>query len=407
MDNILGDFLSYLPSLRILEQDILLLILWGIMGLGFMAYGIMGGIGMGVSGLLPFVVQTPEDRLFLRTFLRRPKTYGRIWLILTALLMFLTWPVLFFTTLSLFWIPIGMIVVLFMVRRFVLKTFGQQNPPFSLRNTHEDILLCVCGLVPAALFGIILGNVMVGVPFHLTEDSHAVFEGGFLDMVTPFSLTCAIISVAMMLQQGAFMLIIQLQNSENKSPQGSLIKIIHWTTLILLMTFSLIGLYSSSSLMGFKLLTSVEDLLLASSYPLINHPITAKKVIMLKGGWGMNYDLHPWMRILPAFGYLGLASAWIYMLKEDFKVAFLSNCLAVSGIIGTAGVSMYPFLLPSKTHLSSGLSLWDAPSPPLILLGLLGVIVLILPPLVRHFRHDMEDLMGENDCTNDEERVIL
>ncbi len=404
----MDDFLSGLLSLPIFEPDVLILTLWGVMGLGFMAYGIMGGIGMGVSGLLPLVVQSPGDRAILYTLLQQARAYGGTWLMFGGILMLMTWPILFFAILSLFWIPILAIAALFMVRRFSLKRIDQPNLPFWVPNQRTwDILFCACSLVPAALFGILLGNVMVGIPFYLTSDSQAVFEGEFLDMISPFSLACAIMSVSMMLQQGAFTLLVQLRNSENKDLQGNLIKIVHWTTLILLMTFSLVGLYSSASLMGFELLTPVSDLMFASSDSLMHYPITAKQVIMLKGGWGMNYDLHPWMRILPAFGYLGLIFSWIYMLKDDFKMAFKSTCLAVVGIIGTAGVSMYPFLLPSKTHLSSSLSLWDAPSPPVILLGLIGIVIVVFPSFVRYFRFGLADMMGENDFSKDEERIII
>ena len=111
--------------------------------------------------------------------------------------------------------------------------------------------------------------------------------------------------------------------------------------------------------------------------------IANKEVIEVRGYWGTNYDLHPWMRIAPAFGYLGLFSTWIYMIMDNIKMAFIANSIAIAGIVGTAGVSIYPFLLPSSTHLSSGLTVWDAPSSSWFLMVIASCVVLAMPMWIK------------------------
>lgn len=387
-----------------LAMEFLIPILWGVMGTTFMIYGIVAGFGMGVGGLFPYATVTPRDQTLFYSFMCRRGVYGDSWLSLSLTLLFIIWPVLFFAALSIFQVPILLVVAAILSRRILLKLKaiqGSVEPGMS--TLHQDgaigkasikfpnrlrmqlkciltdpedgsfvyertwgKLLALSSIFPAAIFGLILGNVMIGVPFQLDENFRPIYDAGFLDLVTPFSLACALLCILMMAQQGVFGMAIHA----DKDLKERMLRHIHWTTLILLMTFSLIGLYSAASLTGFKLETPLLDLL-------SNPGATAsKKVVMMKGYWGTNYDLHPWMRIPPAFGYLGLIAAWFYMVKDDLKMAFVSNSIAIAGIIGTAGVSMYPFLLPSRTYLGSGLTLWDAPSPKSILLALFFVAIL-------------------------------
>jgi cytochrome d ubiquinol oxidase subunit II len=52
------------------------------------------------------------------------------------------------------------------------------------------------------------------------------------------------------------------------------------------------------------------------------------------------------------------------------------------GVIGTVGVSMFPFILPSSTNLASSLLVWDASSSQLTLLLMLGVVIIFLPIVI-------------------------
>ena len=60
-------------------------------------------------------------------------------------------------------------------------------------------------------------------------------------------------------------------------------------------------------------------------------------------------------------------------------VAFLASCIAVFGVVATAGVSMFPFILPSSFNPASSLTVWDASSSRTTLLIMLIAVVLFLP----------------------------
>ncbi len=62
-------------------------------------------------------------------------------------------------------------------------------------------------------------------------------------------------------------------------------------------------------------------------------------------------------------------------------IAFITSGLCIASIIATVGVSIFPFILPSTTHLSSSLTVWDASSSKATLTVML-IATLIFVPIV-------------------------
>jgi len=60
-------------------------------------------------------------------------------------------------------------------------------------------------------------------------------------------------------------------------------------------------------------------------------------------------------------------------------VAFAASALALTGVISTAGLSMFPFLLPSSLDPGSSLTVWNASSSHLTLVIMLIAVVVFLP----------------------------
>jgi cytochrome d ubiquinol oxidase subunit II len=69
-----------------------------------------------------------------------------------------------------------------------------------------DWSLFVSGLVPSLIFGVAIGNVLLGVPFHFDDTLRIFYEGNLFGLLTPFALLCGLVSVAMLVMHGAGML---------------------------------------------------------------------------------------------------------------------------------------------------------------------------------------------------------
>ena len=60
-------------------------------------------------------------------------------------------------------------------------------------------------------------------------------------------------------------------------------------------------------------------------------------------------------------------------------MAFVASAIGIFGIIATAGVSMFPFLMPSDIAPAASLTVWDASSSRLTLFVMLVATLIFLP----------------------------
>lgn len=84
----------------------------------------------------------------------------------------------------------------------------------------------------------------------------------------------------------------------------------------------------------------------------------------------------PWTMAAPIAVVIGLFGV---VLARRPALAFIASGLSVTGVILTAGFSLFPFLLPSSSHPAHGLTVWDASSSELTLKIMLLATAVLLP----------------------------
>jgi cytochrome d ubiquinol oxidase subunit II len=87
------------------------------------------------------------------------------------------------------------------------------------------------------------------------------------------------------------------------------------------------------------------------------------------------------MWALPILGVAGALAAAGLLLARRTLTAFVASALAIVGVIGTAGASMFPFIMPSSSMLNASLTVWDSVSSHLTL-GIMFWATLIFMPLI-------------------------
>lgn len=93
----------------------------------------------------------------------------------------------------------------------------------------------------------------------------------------------------------------------------------------------------------------------------------------------MNYGLYPWMIAAPAVGIAGGVLAMLLAGSKREKTAFICTGLMITGVILTAGFSMFPFIMPSSLDPKSSLTVWDSTSSQLTLEVMLVAVIVFLP----------------------------
>jgi len=137
--------------------------------------------------------------------------------------------------------------------------------------------------------------------------------------------------------------------------------------------FALAGLILATAIDGYRITSPIDTA--GPSNPL------AKTVVREAGAWMANYSRQPLLWLLPALGVLGALSAAGLLLARRTLTAFVASALALLGVIGTAGASMFPFIMPSSSMPAASLTVWDSVSSHLTL-GIMFWATLIFMPLI-------------------------
>ena len=102
-----------------------------------------------------------------------------------------------------------------------------------------------------------------------------------------------------------------------------------------------------------------------------------KTVALIRGAWLMNFRGEPILWAAPVLAFAGALFA--ILLRSRPGYAFIGSALVPLGAIGTAGLSLFPFLLPSSSDPNASLTVWDASSSKLTLAIMLGAVAIFLP----------------------------
>jgi cytochrome d ubiquinol oxidase subunit II len=246
-------------------------------------------------------------------------------------------------------------------------------------------------LVPSLVFGVAIGNVLQGVPFGFDEFMVINNQIGFFSLFSPFALLCGLVSVTMLITHGATFLAIKTEGVILKRTQKFLI-ILPPITIIL---FAIGGLFLNA-IDGYKLVSFAGTL--ADSNPL------AKEVTRVAGGWFDNYSKYQWILLAPTLGFLGQILVLLFVYLKHFGKAFIASAISILGIISTAGLTLFPFILPSSLDPNSSLMVWDSSSSYRALFVMLIATIIFMPLILFYTSWVFKVLKGkvtENDIKKD------
>lgn len=342
------------------------LIWWGLLGVLLIAFALTDGFDLGVGALLPFVARTDEERRMVINTVGATWEGNQVWFILGGGAIFAAWPFVYAVSFSGFYLAMFLVLAALIMRPVSFKYRSKRASPAW--RSFWDWGLFVGGFVPALVFGVAVGNVLLGAPFRLDSDLRSFYDGTLLGLFTPFSLIAGLLSVCMLVLHGAAWLSV-------KAEQGPvLVRARRFGTIaavLSLVLFAVGGLYVAYGGLGYRI-TGVLDIQ-GFSNPL------RTTVVAAPGAWLDNYGLYPWMLLAPALGFIGTLAALVGLWRRSAPMAFGGSSLATVGIISTAGLSMFPFILPSSIDPQSSLTVWNASSSHLTLFIMLIVTAIFLP----------------------------
>ena len=347
-----------------LDYGSLKLIWWLLVGVLLIGFAIMDGHDMGVGALLPFLGKDDTERRVMINTVAPHWDGNQVWFITGGGAIFAAWPFVYATAFSgFYWAMLAVLWALFF--RPVGFDYRSKLPDPRWRNGW-DWGLFAGSTIPPVIFGVAFGNLLQGVPFHFDDTMRSFYTGSFWALLNPFALLCGVVGLAMLTLQGATFLAHRTEGDLQVRAKNAATLF----GMLLIVGFAVAGLWVSG-MEGYAIAGTIDPN--APMNPLM------KEVTRAPGAWLTNYGKAPLLWLVPAVGLGGALIAVLMVRTGKTLLAFVGSSLACVGVIGTAGVSLFPFIMPSSSDPRSSLTAWDAVSSHYTLWVMFWVALIFTP----------------------------
>lgn len=348
------------------DYEMLRLIWWALIGVLLIGFTVTDGFDMGVGALLTLIGKTDSERRVMINSVAPHWEGNQVWLVTAGGALFAAWPLVYAVSFSGFYIAMVLTLAALFFRPM---GFDYRSKIDDKRwRTAWDWGLVAGSFIPPVIFGVAFGNLLQGVPFQLSELLIPTYTGGFFALLNPFALVCGLVSLFMVVLQGATWL--QMKTTDALHVRAR--NVAQLCALLTTVLFVAAGFWVQN-LEGFVVVSEAANQ--AASNPL------AKEVAVQSGAWMHNYQAMPILWLAPIVGAVMPLLALLASRVERGGWAFLFSSLAIAGVILTAGIAMFPFVMPSSTFPSHSLTMWDATSSELTL-SIMTIVAAIFVPII-------------------------
>ncbi|VFU16790.1 cytochrome d ubiquinol oxidase subunit II [Methylocella tundrae] len=356
------------------DYETLRFIWWMLVGALLMGFAITDGMDMGVGSLLPFVARTDTERRIAINTIGPHWDGNQVWFITAGGALFAAWPAVYAAAFSGFYM--AMLLVLFaLFFRPVGFDYRSKIENPTWRNIW-DWGLFAGGAIPALIFGVAFGNLLQGVPFYLDDLLRSHYQGSLLTallpLLNPFALLAGVISLTMLVVHGAVWLQLRTADPVAARARGIAMGLAPLVTI----AFAAAGVWLWFGVDGYRIVSAPPH----GAFP---NPL-AKQVVRDAHAWFDIYRRMPVALIAPALGLCGPLATALLAKAGRPGLAFVTSALGMVGVIGSAGLSMFPFVMPSSIDLKSSLTIWDAASSHLTLTVMFWAVVILLPMVLAY-----------------------
>lgn len=280
-------------------------------------YAILDGFDLGAGAWHLFLRKEQSRRIALNAI--GPVWDGNeVWLVIGGGALFAGFPVMYASLLSAMYIPF-MLFLAFLILRAVSIEFRSKEPMYWWRQTW-DITYSVSSATLAFLLGVVLGNVLKGIPL----DTEHEFVGNWLMFLNPYALLVGLTSLALFMMHGAIYLIMKTE--------GRL--------------YAKMQLLLNRAIIAFIILFSIVSL-----YTLIYIPHLSD-----------DFKSNPALFVVPLLAFLSIANLPRLASKKKYRLAFIFSSLTVSLLFILVAIELYPILLFSTIDEANHITVYNAAS---------------------------------------------
>ena len=288
-------------------------------------YVLLDGFDLGAGIIHLFVAKNNDERRMILQAIGPVWDGNEVWLIVAGGTLFFTFPLLYASSFSGFYLPLIIVLWLLMLRGVAIEL--RSLIPSPVWSAFWDGLFFLGSALLAIFYGAALANVLRGVPL---DQSGYFFEPLWTDW-NPYSLTPGILdwytvligllSLTTLAMHGANYIAVKTENEVNARARR--IARLAWVATIVLSVPSTIATFS------------VQPHIAAS------------------------FISRPWGFIFPIIALIGLVGMGYNTIRQHDMAAFLSSGAFILGMLTSSAYGLYPLVLPA-VHPANSLTIDNA-----------------------------------------------
>ncbi|MDM8005100.1 MAG: cytochrome d ubiquinol oxidase subunit II [Phycisphaerae bacterium] len=317
-----------------LTHDTLCQIWFVLLGVLMTGYAILDGFDLGV-GILHLAARDDRERRVLMNSIGPLWDGNEVWLVTFGGAMFAAFPHAYATIFSGFYIAFMALLLALIFRAVSLEFRGKTASPTWRRIW--DVGFFAGSLLATFLFGVAVGNAMIGMPIGPDME----FAGSFTDLLRPYPLLVGCFTVAMFAMHGAIYLYLKTEGQLQER----------------------IGSWMWHTFGAFLVLY-----LMTTIFTLANIPSATR-----------NFADHPWAWVVVVLNVLAIANIprAIYLGRPGY--AFVSSCCTIAAFIFLFSIALSPNLVASSLSPEYSLTIYNAASSARTLTIMLIIAIIGMP----------------------------
>jgi cytochrome d ubiquinol oxidase subunit II len=299
-------------------------------------YAILDGFDLG-AGSLHLFLRKEESRRIAMNAIGPIWDGNEVWLVIGGGALFAGFPVAYAAIFSAFYVPF-MIFLVGLIFRAVSIEFRSKEP-WPLWRRCWDIVYCFASVVISLSLGLMLGNVVEGLPLNANRE----FDGDLLSFFNPFAIMVSITTLALFMMHGAIFLTMKTENR----------------------LFVKLHVLANNFIVFF-----VVSFVITTLYTLLYIPHLSD-FFKSRPGWFA----------IPLLMILTIANIPRQVKVGKYRYAFVSSAVTIALLLIMVALEVFPYLLYSPQHPGNSISVYNAASSTRTMKILL-VMALIGTPLV-------------------------
>jgi len=319
-----------LPTLQLIWFTVFVILITG--------FAILDGFDLGVGMFHLFSKKDEERRIMLNSI--GPVWDGNeVWLVTAGGALFAGFPDVYATLCSAFYIPLTVFLGGIIFRAVAIEFRSKQ--PMAWWRWMWDILFSLASLLIAVCLGIVMGNLVEGIPL----DNRKEFYGNLSSLLTPYALLIALLTVALFSMHGIIYVLMKTEGEFHDKMRSW----VNPSIILFIMCYAV---------------TTVATL--------IYQPHMAAAI-----------RERPHFFLIAVINMFAIANIPREIYRGRDGWAFLSSCLNIICLMALYGIGTYPNVVRASNDPESlSLTIWNASSSATTLTILLIMAIIGIPLVI-------------------------